>query len=67
MTLRSTTHSIAAAARMLGIGKDTCKLAVESGQIPSISIGKRRLIPDTAVQKLLQDARGRQSAQEASA
>ena len=53
MTLRDSNHSIGKAAKILGIGRDTCMRAVESGQIPSIRIGKRRFIPDQVLKSLL--------------
>jgi excisionase family DNA binding protein len=58
MTLKETTHSIAAAAKILGIGRDLCKRAVEKGQIPSLKIGERDRISDAAVRRILREAGG---------
>jgi excisionase family DNA binding protein len=58
MTLRETTHSVAAAAKILGIARDTCMQAVENGQIAAIRIGKRHRIPDAALRRFIREAGG---------
>lgn len=47
------TYTVMEAAKILGIGRDTAYRAVLEGQIPSIRIGKRLLIPKQALEKLL--------------
>lgn len=47
------TYSVVEAARMLGIGRNQGYEAVRRGDIPSIMIGKRRLIPRAAFDRLL--------------
>ena len=39
---------------ILGIGRDTAYKAVRNGQIPSIKIGNRFLIPKRRLEKLLE-------------
>lgn len=41
------------AARRLGIGRSLAYAAVESGEIPSIRIGSRLLVPSAALEELL--------------
>ncbi len=49
-------HSIAETAKILGIGRKTAMAAVESGQIPSVRIGKRLKVPRAALARLLDGA-----------
>lgn len=44
------TISVAECAQLLGVGKDNCYAAVRAGEIPSLRIGRRLVIP---VAKLL--------------
>jgi len=48
------TCSVDDAARVLGIGRISAYKAVNSGEIRSIRIGKRILIPTDAIRELLQ-------------
>lgn len=48
------TVTVPEAARKLGIGRNQAYEGVKSGQIPSIKIGKRILIPRAALDRLLQ-------------
>ena len=48
------TKTVDQAARLLGIGRSTAFRAVDSGDIPSISIGRRLLIPTAALRRMLQ-------------
>jgi excisionase family DNA binding protein len=41
------------AAKALGIGRTQAYRAVQSGEIPSIRIGRRYLIPRAALEKML--------------
>jgi len=61
MASKTPTHSIAGAAKILGIGRELCKRAVDQGQIPAIRIGKRCRISDDVIKRLL----GRTGAQAA--
>ncbi len=48
------TYTILEAAKALGIGKNVAYEAVASGKIPSIRMGKRRiLIPKAALDRML--------------
>ena len=44
------------AADLLGISRNTAYEAVAKGQIPSVKIGKRYLIPVVAFERMLQSA-----------
>jgi excisionase family DNA binding protein len=50
------TYNIDEVARILGIGRNQAYEAVRAGQIPSIRIGKRLLVPRTALDRLLDRA-----------
>ena len=47
------TYSIAEVADLLGIGRSAAYKAARSGEIPTIRIGKRILVPLAALEKLL--------------
>lgn len=47
------TYKVGEAGRMLGIGRNQAYEAVKAGQIPSIKIGKRRLVLKAALDRLL--------------
>ena len=40
-------------AKLLGIGRDTAYEAVASGEIPSIRLGRRIVVPEAALERLL--------------
>ena len=48
------TISVAETARLLGIGRSAAYLAVRTGAIPSIRIGRRLLVPVKGLQELLE-------------
>ncbi|MFC2031948.1 helix-turn-helix domain-containing protein [Chloroflexota bacterium] len=48
--------SVSEARKQLGLGKSLMYSAVKSGQIPSIRIGRRILIPQVALDSLLSGA-----------
>lgn len=50
------TLSVAEAARLLGIGRGTAYEAVHRGEIPSLRVGRRILVPRATVERLLADA-----------
>lgn len=51
--MNSETLSIQEAGRVLGVGRDVAYAAVRSGQIPSIRIGRRYLVPRQALEAML--------------
>ena len=53
--------SVPEAAKLLGIGKNLAYEAVQRGEIPSIKVGSRLLIPRVALERLLAEANGRAS------
>ena len=50
------TYSVPEAAEMLGIGRSAAYQAIRSGQIPSVKIGKRIIVPKVALQRKLSEA-----------
>ena len=50
------TLNIAECAVLLGISKNSCYLAVKTGQIPSLKIGSRLLIPKSSLLAILVNA-----------
>lgn len=58
---RPVLHSVPEAARTLGIGRSLLYQLLAAGEIASVSIGRRRLIPSDAltayVERLLREAR----------
>ena len=53
---RKLAYSIAEAAQALGIGRTLAMKLVREGQLRSIKVGRRRLVPAAALEELL--ARG---------
>ncbi len=47
------TLSVAETAKLLGIGRNLCYERVKTGEIPVIKIGRRLLVPRSALEKLL--------------
>ena len=52
------TLSVPEAAKLLGIGKNLAYEAVQRGEIPSIKVGRRLLIPRVALEQMLAEANG---------
>ena len=50
------TYDIEQVSRLLGIGRNQAYEAVKRGDIPTIKIGKRFLVPKTALDRLLEAA-----------
>jgi excisionase family DNA binding protein len=50
--------TIPEAARKLGVGRNQGYIAAHSGQIPTIKIGKRLLVPIAALENKLRNAGG---------
>jgi len=47
------TYTVDEAAKIIGIARVSAYAAVHSGAIPTIKIGKRLLVPKTALERLL--------------
>jgi excisionase family DNA binding protein len=50
------TCSVAEAAKILGISRNTAYDAVKSGQVPIVKIGRRLLVPRAALERMLENA-----------
>lgn len=50
------TYTIPEAAKILGVGRSAAYEAARQGQIPIVKIGKRKLVPKVALERLLDDA-----------
>ena len=50
------TLTIQEVARILGVGRDQAYNAAKSGDIPSIRIGRRILVPRKAFERMLEEA-----------
>ena len=50
-------YTIEEAARLLGIGRSTAYEAARRGEIPTIRIGRRLLVPKIALESLLQPSK----------
>lgn len=53
MPMDKKTLTIPEAAKVLGVGRSAAYEAARTGQIPTIKIGKRILVPVTALERLL--------------
>lgn len=49
------THSVGAAARLIGIGESTCWQLISRGRIHAIRVGGRTLVPAGEVERVLRD------------
>jgi len=47
------TYTVAEAANLLGIGRNTAFEAIHRGEIPALRIGKRLLVPKAAFDRML--------------
>lgn len=55
------TCTVEQAAHLLGVGRNSAYLAAQTGQIPTIRIGRRLLVPRAALERMLsQDQRDRE-------
>jgi excisionase family DNA binding protein len=50
------TISIAEAAKVLGIGRNTAYEAAQRGDIPTIRVGRRILVPKAGLERLLSES-----------
>ena len=55
------TISIERAARLLGVSRSTAYRAAAAGQLPTITFGRRRLVPTARLLEMLGVATGEQS------
>jgi len=53
MESKKLTFTVEETAKILGIGRNSAYEAVTRGEIPVIRVGKRLLVPKTALEKLL--------------
>ncbi len=53
MNMDKLTYTVTEAAALLGIGRSAAYEAARSGQLPTIRIGKRVLVPVAALERLL--------------
>jgi excisionase family DNA binding protein len=49
------TYTVTEMAKLLGIGRTSAYEAVRTGQIPTLKIGKRVLVPRAALERLLEN------------
>ena len=49
------TLSVEAAAKVLGVGRNTAYEAIRKGELPAIRLGKRLLVPVIALERMLAD------------
>jgi len=55
-SIKKLTYTVPEAAEVLGIGRSAAYQGIHSGEIPSIKIGSRIVIPKVALQQKLQGA-----------
>ena len=56
LVMEQLTISVEEAAKILGISRGSAYLAAQTGQLPTIRIGKRLIIPVAALEKMLASA-----------
>lgn len=54
--LQRATMSVPEAAIRLGIGRTQAYAAVQRGEIPAVKVGRRLLVPEAALERLLNEA-----------
>jgi excisionase family DNA binding protein len=52
-TTERLTYDIVEAGRLLGLGRNASYEAAKTGQLPTIKIGRRLLVPKVALERLL--------------
>jgi len=55
MEVNRLTYSVEETAKILGLGRTATYQGIERGEIPSIRIGKRILVPGVALEQLLEN------------
>ena len=58
------TYDVVEAGRLLGLGRNASYEAAKTGQIPTIRIGRRLLVPKAALERMLNTGGGFTSAPE---
>lgn len=53
MAVERQTFTVEEAARILGLGRNTAYVAARRGELPTIRIGKRYVVPKAALERLL--------------
>jgi excisionase family DNA binding protein len=56
MTMKRLTLTVTEAAQMLGISRGTAYEAARTGELPTVRMGRRRLVPVSALEELLSGA-----------
>lgn len=56
MKVERQTYSVDEAAKLLGLGRNQAYEGVHRGEIPSVRVGKRILVPRVALDRLLEKA-----------
>jgi excisionase family DNA binding protein len=59
---RRLTYTVDEAAKLLGLGRNHAYEAAKSGELPSIRIGKRILIPRAALERMLNEIEPKKTA-----
>lgn len=50
------TYTVVETARLLGLSRASCYQALRAGELPSVRVGRRYLIPKATLLKLLSEA-----------
>jgi excisionase family DNA binding protein len=53
MSTERLTHTVEEAAKLLGLGRNSAYALARSGELPTIRLGKRLLVPKAALERLL--------------
>lgn len=53
------THTVEEAARLLGLSRNSAYEAARRGEIPTIRIGRRLLVPKKALERMLEESNPR--------
>jgi excisionase family DNA binding protein len=58
LVMERLTVSVEEAAKLLGISRGSAYLAARTGQLPTIRVGKRLIVPVRSLEKMLESAGG---------
>lgn len=58
MSTERLTHTVEEAGRLLGVSRNSAYALARSGELPTIRLGKRLLVPRVALERLLGSAGG---------
>lgn len=56
MSTEKLTHTVEEAGRLLGLSRNSAYAAAHTGELPTIRLGKRLLVPKAALERLLESA-----------